>query len=241
MFDCKAVFFDLGGTLFRYGDLHVPFNQLLLDQLAPHGCHPDPDEARRAYGRAMAAAFREFGERPFYRHADLFCAGVRRFLAGFGVPSSDETGLAFYRAQIALGLDRVEPRPEAAETLRALADAGCHVGIVSNIDDDQFAPLWDRMNLDAWVDATTTSEEARSCKPDAGIFRAALAKAGSPEPARCLFVGDSPLHDVRGSREIGMRSVLITSRPERVEELPARERPDHVVKSLASIVTLALP
>ena len=93
MFEYRAVFFDLGGTLFRYGDLRAPFNQLLLDQLAPHGCSPEPDEARRAYGRAMATAFREFGERPFYRHADLFCAGLRQFLADFGVSSRQQEGL----------------------------------------------------------------------------------------------------------------------------------------------------
>jgi putative hydrolase of the HAD superfamily len=236
----RAIFFDLGGTLFRYGDLREPFNQLLLEQLTPHGCHATPEDARARYGEAMAASFRELGRLRYYRHADLFCEGHRRFLADFGIAAPAGSGERFYRAQIGLGLERVQARPDAEESLAALAAAGIHLGIVSNIDDDQFEPLWARMGLADYVDATTTSDEARSCKPDAAIFRAALAKAGDPAPGHCLFVGDSPYHDVAGARAVGMRSVLITSRPERVSELAPEERPDHAVRTLKSVAEIAL-
>jgi FMN phosphatase YigB (HAD superfamily) len=59
-------------------------------------------------------------------------------------------------------------------------------------------------HLDAW----TSSEEARSCKPDSEIFHYSLRKARVPA-AESLFIGDTPEADVLGARRLGMRTVLI--------------------------------
>ena len=77
-----------------------------------------------------------------------------------------------------------------------LRERDLHVGIVSNVDDDQFRAAWSGFGLEDHVDAVTTSEEAGSCKPDAAIYRLALAKAGGPPPEAVVFVGDSVPHDV---------------------------------------------
>ena len=68
----KAVFFDLGGTLFSYGDLSEPFNNLLLNQLTVQGIEEEAGQARAKYRRAMLEAFRAFGQKSFYLHAELF-------------------------------------------------------------------------------------------------------------------------------------------------------------------------
>jgi HAD superfamily hydrolase (TIGR01459 family) len=46
-------------------------------------------------------------------------------------------------------------------------------------------------------------------KPHAGIYRAALAHAGDPPPARVLALGDSIEHDVAGAAALGIATALV--------------------------------
>ncbi len=123
-------------------------------------------------------------------------------------------------------------RDDAAATLRALRDLGLHVQIVSNIDDEQFEPMIDRLGLRQLVDATTTSEQAGSCKPDRRIFEIALSKAGC-EPSRALFVGDTPSHDVAGAAAVGMRTAWLAVDARTGTDAGA---PDHVIHALAEVL-----
>jgi 2-haloalkanoic acid dehalogenase type II len=227
----RAVFFDFGGTLFSYGALRDAFDRFLAETARRHGLEAPADALRRAYRTAMARTFAQYATRPFYLHRELFAAAHRDFLGELGGAPGPDAGDLFYAGQSELGLARVEVRADARETLAALRARGLHLSIVSNIDDDQFHPLFERLGLADLFDAVTTSEEARSCKPDPGIFRLALAKAGDPPPEAVVFVGDSPIHDVAGAATLGMRTVLIGSAAR--AEGP---RPDHVIASLRELL-----
>ena len=48
-------------------------------------------------------------------------------------------------------------------------------------------------------------------KPGLEMFRAGLRAVGSPQPGRCLVIGDSPAHDVAGAKRAGCLALLITS------------------------------
>ncbi len=228
----RAVFFDLGGTLFSYRTTAPHFTALLADVAHRHGVEAPPDELRARYQEAMARVGPAVQERPFYLHRELFGAGFLELLASYGADEGAD-GAALYEGQIQLGLDRAVLREGVPETLAALRRQGLHLGIVSNIDDDQFTPLWEKLGLAEHFDATTTSEEARSCKPDAGIYRLALAKANDPEPQDVVFVGDSPAHDMAGARPLGMTTVLITSQQRAV---PPEQRPDHVIRQFRELL-----
>jgi putative hydrolase of the HAD superfamily len=117
-----------------------------------------------------------------------------------------------------------------------LRDAGIHVGIVSNIDDDQFGPLWQKIGLDSLVNATTTSEGARSCKPYPEIYQIALGKTGGVAPHETVFVGDSVPHDVAGANALGMTSVLLSKQ---ALEPNAKAIPHHVVDDLRTLLDIA--
>jgi HAD superfamily hydrolase (TIGR01509 family) len=227
----RAVFFDFGGTLFSYGALRDAFDGFLAETARRHGIEAPAAELRRAYRTTMARAFAEFVSRPFYLHRELFAAAHREFLRELGGAPGPDAGDLFYAGQSELGLARVQVRADARETLEALRARGLHLGIVSNIDDDQFHPLFERLALGDLFDAVTTSEEARSCKPDPGIFRLALAKAGHPRTEEVVFVGDSPVHDVAGAAPLGMRTVLIGNAAR--AESP---RPDHVIANLRELL-----
>ena len=119
--------------------------------------------------------------------------------------------------------------------LAALRRQGLHLGIVSNIDDDQFQPLWERIGLGPQFDAVTTSEEARSCKPHPGIYRHALGKAGDLSPEEVVFVGDSLEFDVAGANAIGMTTVLIGEPPSQAE---ADGDPDYVIETIPELLQI---
>ncbi|UCE86817.1 MAG: HAD family hydrolase, partial [Deltaproteobacteria bacterium] len=158
-------------------------------------------------------------------------------LRALGVEPNAGSRAHFYVGQTEVALSGMTPRPGAAETLRALRAGGLHVGVVSNIDDDQFGALWNHCGLDPLVDATTTSEQARSCKPDADIFHAALAKAGPLRPEDVVFVGDSVPHDVAGANALGMTSVLIE---DLTSDSAHAHPPAHVISDLRQLVGIAL-
>ena len=230
----RAVFFDFGGTLFSYGDLRAEFDALLGQLARAHGVARPAQELRRVYRGVMARVFLEFQARPFYLHRELFESAQDAFLRALGADAPAVSGPTLYERQSHLGLSRVAPRPEASGTLRALRERGLHLAIVSNIDDDQFAPLWRRLGLAPLFHTTTTSEEARSCKPDPGIFRLALEKAGGLAPEEVVFVGDSVPHDVAGARALGMTTVLLAPG----EPRQATPRPHHRIRDLRGLLEI---
>jgi putative hydrolase of the HAD superfamily len=231
----RAVFFDLGGTLFSYRAINSHFDGLLERMARGRGVERPLDELRQVYRGAMGRVMLEWASRPYYLHRDLFTEAHLLFLRQLGVEArADDPDVRFSEGAV-LGEPEVSPRPDAAATLAALRDRGLHLQIVSNIDQDQLDAVWPKLALESHVDAITTSEEARSCKPDPGIFRIALAKAGNPDPAAVVFVGDSVLHDVAGAKAFGMTSVLIGEPP---RSAPAHLSPDHVIEELVELLAL---
>lgn len=234
----RACLFDLGGTLFSYAPFRPHLERLLAETARRYAVRAPAETLRQAYQRAMEEAGQRVAGRPFYRHSDLFGEAVAGFLAALGARAGDDEGDRFYTAQRELGSALARPRPGALETLRALRERGLHVGIVSNIDDDQFHPLLERLGLAPWVDATTTSEEAGSCKPDRAIFVQALAKAGDPPAEEVLFVGDTPEQDVAGANAVGLASVLLSRDP---GAGAGPHRPRHVIAELPELLALVGP
>lgn len=229
----RAVFFDLGGTLFSYGSINAHFDRLLEELARGRGLETPLAELRVAYRTAMGATMAGWASRPYYLHRDLFTEAHVQFLRSLGVEASVEDPDLRFSERRVLGEPEVAARADAAATLAALRARGLHVSIVSNIDDDQLAAVWGRLGLGEHVDAIITSEEARSCKPDPRIFQLALEKAGNPPPESVVFVGDSPWHDVAGANALGMTSVLIGAAP-----AAGAPTPHHVIETLGDLLAL---
>ena len=100
-------------------------------------------------------------------------------------------------------------------------------------------PLIAREGLDRYLAHWTSSETARSCKPDRRFFELALARASLPA-AEVLFVGDSPEHDIAGAAATGMRTALIVDggMEPPLQSGQVEVRPDHTVQRLAELIEL---
>lgn len=229
----RAVFFDLGGTLFSYRATRPHFDRVLEALAREHGITEPFDALRRVYREAMARAGAVHNPRPYYLHRDMFRDAYLAFLHSYGREARDSEAL--YEAQSRVGAEHIALRPGVRETLSELRARGLHLGIVSNIDQDQFDAIWARLGIAHLLDATTTSEEARSCKPDPGIYHLALRKAPGIAAREVLFVGDSPPHDFAGAKPLGMRTAWI---PERDSQPAESMRPDHVIREIPELLGL---
>lgn len=129
----------------------------------------------------------------------------------------DEIGLHGDDPAIERGLEclmreafaEVRPVAGAVETVRAIADAGVPLGVVSSAVYHPFLE-WTLESFgirDAFADVTT-SASAGFYKSRPEIYWHALGRIGG-EPARAVHVGDSWRWDVGGAREAGLRAVWL--------------------------------
>ena len=120
-----------------------------------------------------------------------------------------ELGLAGDPQQAAAAcVEGMGQREPFEDTMRFLERAGQRwtLSLLTNADDDFIAPLLERHGLS--FRSVVTSESARSYKPAAAGFLRVLRETGvSAEEA--VYVGDSPLDDVHGSRLVGMRAAWL--------------------------------
>ena len=232
----RAVLFDFGGTLYDYGTLESAERESLTDLARWSGIDAAPRDIQRAHRDAMRRVFRSYLPQPFYRHRDLFRDAVIGMLAAFGVDANPEH-LERYRArQWERHAGAFVLRPGVTDTLAALRASGLHVGLVSNIDDDQLDHLLDLAGIRAMLDSVLSSEGAGSCKPHRGIFDLAVQQTGCAA-AQVAFVGDTLAQDIAGANAAGMRSVLLWHREDR-EPPAAPPRPHHVIRHIPEVLDL---
>jgi len=232
----RSVLFDFGGTLCTFATLEAAARATCAEAAGWFGV--DPEAMFAAVRAGIGGAFREYAGRPFYLHRELFGQGYRSGFAALGLPFDDEhvgRAIETFDARQAAGFCL---REGALETLAALRERGLRLGIVSNGDEAQLAGWVALGGLEDAVEFVLSSEAARSCKPDAGIFHAALRLAGC-EPSEALFVGDTPDHDIVGARAAGLRAVLL--RPPETLNLPylrGAAEPDYVIAALPELLEL---
>ena len=233
----RAVFFDLGGTLFSIREIPRWTAGSIQQAAEKLGVDAPMREVGLAYRTASREANAKYAERPFYLHRDLFRETFRGFALKLGGEPTTEFVDWFEDAFREAIVGKMVLRDDCLDTLRALRDKGLYLSIVSNIDDDHLMPMVKRSGLDAVLDHWTSSEEARSCKPDPGFFHLALSKAGCAAED-VLFVGDSPEHDVVGAKGVGMTAALIVEEGGKPPLQIGRETldPDYEIRSLSELI-----
>jgi putative hydrolase of the HAD superfamily len=230
---CRAVLFDLDGTLY---DERGGMQRSLEITLA--------EAARLEAGmdtRAAAALYVEVG-RPIWEEADFTRpagAGGSRLveirsrvwgalLERLGVPATD--GLAEHLAATYTKARASTHTlyPDSAPVLERLKGK-VRLGLVSNGLSEQQREKLRACGLADLLDPVLISEEVGLKKPDPGLFLRGVELSGC-EPAETLFVGDSPHRDVAGARAAGLPVAWMRRYG---ESYPAGQpEPDYVVDDL---------
>ncbi|MAE93073.1 MAG: hypothetical protein CL910_00290 [Deltaproteobacteria bacterium] len=235
----RAVFFDLGGTLFSNRDIPRVNGPALVEAARRLDVEKGFGEIGLAYLRAAREVNDLYMRRPYYLHRDHFYDTYRVFAKSFGREASDEFLDWFYQAQRRSMLEGLRLRDDCVATLRALRDKSLTLSIVSNIDDDYLEGMLRSLELEPLFDHWISSEAAQSCKPDARIFETALQQAGC-RADEVIFVGDSRIHDIQGARALGMRTVLLAEKDgaSHLDDEAFDAEPDHVISRLSELVAL---
>ncbi len=202
----ETLFLDVGNTLISMD------YEWIARELAARGHACDAERVARAEATARPRLGRTLAGRT------LQPGDAERAYLGLivrGCTALDGAALESFARELALALEwpgrawrlwsRVLPGVPAA--LADLREAGYRLVVVSNSDGTVEHSL-ERLGLRDPFHAVLDSHRVGSEKPDPGIFRAALAAAGTA-PERVLHVGDLYDADVAGARRAGVHPVLL--------------------------------
>jgi putative hydrolase of the HAD superfamily len=207
----KAAIFDLGHTLIDYYDDWVI---------------PEARAVRRFYKAAESRL--DVGEKEFCaRLVEILIQGRRRKLVDMKeIPLSQPLSLALREGGAEPTEDilrkgneifyevLVEDRhlvPGSREMLETLRDRGYLIGLISDVAwglPSEY-PLADMKfyHLDSLFDDLVFSSDVMLRKPSPEIFQIAMKNLGV-DSEDSVYIGNSPLFDIKGANGVGMRAVL---------------------------------
>jgi 2-haloacid dehalogenase len=222
----RLLSFDCYGTLI---DWETGIFSALHPILAAHGKTVPDAEILRLYSELESEA--EQGE--FHPYREVLQSVVRGFGDRLGFEPSD--------SEIRSLPDSMPNWPPFADTVAALGTLKTRyqLAIISNVDDDLFAPTARRLQIP--FDYVITAQQARAYKPSLQIFKLAQQRTGAA-PEKWLHVAQSVYHDVIPARSLGIASVWVnrpSSRPGSGASKAASGQPDLEVPDLKTLAQSA--
>jgi 2-haloacid dehalogenase len=133
-----------------------------------------------------------------------------------GAPDDEADGLA-------RSLPSWEPFPEVRAALADARDRGWKLAILSNTDRDFIDASIARLGVS--FDVAIVASELGSYKPAHRHWLAFFEQTGAPRDGH-VHVAQSHFHDVVPATELGLRSIWINRRGERLDPPATRELPD---------------
>jgi len=128
-----------------------------------------------------------------------------------------------------------ELRPCVKELLKK-ASTNLKLGLISNFT---YAPViyvgLRRLGINQFFNAVLVSAEVGWRKPSERIFEEALRRLGV-KAKETVYVGDSPLEDIKGAKALGMRAIFVPSEFYPLEFLHENHvAPDLIVKDICEL------
>jgi len=197
--DWGAVLFDIGGVLLDLESVRAAQEAFAERLVAAYDVDATPEAALATWREAAGAHFRERDGTEYREGRVAYARGVRAVLGGD--PPDDDWRELLHEAAV----EHRRPVDGAVETVQVLAETDLHLGIVSDIDENEAHEVLGGFGVHDAFDAITTSEEVGRTKPDPAMFETALERAGT-DPARTLMVGDRYEHDMAGAADHGIRT-----------------------------------
>jgi len=150
-----------------------------------------------------------------------------------------------YREGLEIVLKKDRRIERVKEILRGLKRRGKRLMVLTNDRTDGTRSVFSWTGLDKFFEKIVISETLGMEKPDPRVFRY-MVKIAGVEKEDIVYVGDDPERDIKPSKELGIRTVLLKN-PESLSvskwrnygfRLKAGEKPDFVVRDLVEILDL---
>ena len=126
--------------------------------------------------------------------------------------------------------------PYSYEVLTELRRRGLRLGLVTNGWSEKQRQCMAGLGLADAFDTVVISREVGCSKPEPRIYTLALEQLGV-QADQTLFVGDSPINDVLGSQQSGMKAALFPGG----HALPAHIQPDYLLQDLRGVLGIVEP
>jgi HAD superfamily hydrolase (TIGR01549 family) len=167
--------------------------------------------------------------------------GVRRVTDALGVRLAADDIATAIETLMRKAAAEATPIPGAVESIRAIAENGARVGVISSAVYHPFLE-WtlERFGVDHELAFIMTSASTGVYKSNPDIYRMAMDAAGAL-PEASVHVGDSEKWDVWAAKEAGMRAVWFaygTSDP--LVDREMETEPDHTVHHMGDVAPWVL-
>ncbi len=231
----KAVIFDYVGTLVNCKGYSMDASkEKLYNALLDEGF----DAARDRFMQAYAVAHEKYRKVRYEQLREVTNAvWVTEALAslGFQVTADDSRVKAALNVFFQDFIDSLELRDGAKKLLKQ-AQAQCKIGLISNFT---YAPViyssLRQLGINPFFNAIVVSEENGWRKPSSHIFQDTLKKL-QVQADEAVYIGDSPIEDIKGAKEAGLKTVFVASQFNALKDLlGSKQKADYVADNLPSI------
>jgi HAD superfamily hydrolase (TIGR01549 family) len=231
----KAVIFDYIGTLVTCRGYSMTASEdTLYSALTAEGFKTEKTKFFDAYN----LAHQKYRKIRYEDHREVtnavWVSEALRSL-GFEVAEDDARMKAALNVFFQAFIDTLTLRVGAKKLLTQTATQ-CKVGLISNFT---HAPVIHKslrkLNINQYFNAITISEENGWRKPSIKIFEDTLNRLGVAA-SEAVFVGDSPVEDILGAKEAGLKTVFVPSQFNKIGDLQQSPRqPDQIAKNLPAV------
>ena len=231
----KAVIFDYFGTLVTCGGYSMEASrQKLYDALLAEGFEVEEDKFMSAYILAHEK-YRKIRYEQFKEVTNSVWVAEALSNLGFRVTSEDSRVKAGLNIFFQDFIDSLSLRKGAKKLLKQSGQQS-KVGLISNFT---HAPViyksLRKLGISEFFNVVVVSEEIGWRKPNARIFQEALNKLDVPS-SQAVYIGDSPIEDIKGAEQAGLKTVFVPSQFNSLKDLTAsQQKPDFIAEDLQTV------
>ncbi|AFK22243.1 TIGR02253 family HAD-type hydrolase [Pyrococcus sp. ST04] len=207
----KAVFFDFVGTLLST-EAEAETHLNIMREVLKEAKDISPEDLLKEYEKMTRDAFSKYAGKPFRPIRDIEEEIMKELSKKYGFKYPEN----FWEIHLKMHQTYGKLYPEAVDVLKRLREMGYHVGLITDSDNDYLKAHLEALGILDLFDSITTSEEAGFFKPHPRVFELALKKAGV-KGEEAIYVGDNPIKDCGGARQLDILSVLVDRKGEKRE------------------------
>lgn len=230
----RAVIFDFIGTLAKVRNYSLEASKMkLFRAIAEAGFDVDVESFISTYDQAHEK-YRVIRYRELVEVTNAVWISEALNNLGFKTNTEDARIKTAVNVFFEDYLNSLELRPSVKKLLNQ-ASMEYKLGLISNFT---YAPVIyagvRSLGINQYFNAVLVSEEVGWRKPHIKIFEEALKRLGVAAE-ETVYVGDSPLEDIKGAKAVGMKTVFVPSQFYSLEDMrESQQKPDIITQDVCT-------